>query len=147
MLFAGGMVTKLVMILALAGFLGSGASCALKTHDLKQANKNVATLQQKNTELSTDNVILKQNIGTLKSNIDSIVKTNEANVEVNRKLVAERTASKAVIASLAANTAKTKASLDDANKKIEEMLKNPANDAPVAPVLLETLRDIQKGKK
>lgn len=145
-LFAGGIITKVVMIVALAGFLGSGASCAFKSFELGKAESKVESLQTENKQLSTDNEILKSNNATLKENLVTVAKVNESTVDANKKLLNERKSSWTAINTLAAAREAERKNVEAANKKIDEMLKNPSNNGPVAPVLRETLRDIQSKK-
>lgn len=140
LLFAGGLLTKVAVIVLTAGLLTSGASCAFKTVQLKATQHKVAGLEVKVTQLSTDNAILKKNVET-------ITKVNETNVATNNKLLEERRDSEAAIAALAKQRADAKKKLDDANKKIDAMLKDPKNNGAVAPVLRETIRDIQRKTK
>jgi hypothetical protein len=100
----------------------------------------VSTLQE-------NNAILKANNTTLKFNLEEAAKANQSTVEANKKLLEERKDAQALIAELAKQKQVSQANLADANKKIDEMLKDPRNNGTIAPVLRETLKDIQKRKK
>ena len=140
LLFGGGPLTKAIMIGSLTLLLLTGGIAALK-------NREVNSLQAKNVVLTTDNEILKQNNVTLKAAVKDVTDANSANLTTIKQLVEERKDSQAAIESLARSQAKDKDALKKASAKIDEMIKNPANEGKVAPVLAETIRDIQARNK
>lgn len=147
-LFAGGMITKVAVIIAIVASLGLGGSMFLAKRDFKALQKKHDVLTETNQQLETNNAILKQNNLTLKSSLDTAAEANQVSATANKKLLDERKSAKEAIDAIARSKAKDRDALNAANKKIDEMLKNPKNDGVVAPVLSETIRDIQKrGKK
>lgn len=151
LLFGGGMFTKLAIMGLLFAFASTGASCAWKTvklnSEINAVNKKNGELETKNGQLSTDNATLKSNIETLKSNLDIAADANAKIAEANRQLLNERKLSKEAIEILAHARDVATRNLQEANRKIDEMLKNPANNGALAPVLRETIRDIQNRNK
>ena len=147
LLFAGGIITKLAMIGLLAGFVGMGVSCTSKEVELKLANSKISKLEVANNQLSTDNTTLKNNNKILKDDLQAAIDVNKTTVDANNKLLQERKDAQTAINNLAAANAKSKAELDKAKQKIEQMLKDPKNNGPIAPVLRETIRDIQERSK
>ena len=140
MLLGGGIATKVMTAVLVGGLLFTGAKCTSVQLDLNKANKEVA-------RLSTDNAQLIVNNATLKSNVEKAADANASTVEANRLLLEERSKAQALIAELSKRQQKQKADLAAANKKIDDMVKDPKNEGSVAPVLRETLRDIQKRGK
>lgn len=147
LLFTGGIITKLAMIGLLVGMMGMGVSCTSKEVQLKLANSKVTKLETANGQLSTDNTTLKHNNKILKDDLNKAIDVNKTTVDANNKLLQERKDAQIAIANLAAANAKSKDELDKAKRKIEDMLKDPKNDGPIAPVLREIIRDIQERSK
>lgn len=139
-LLGGGIATKAMAAVLVAGLLFTGVKCTSTQLELNKANREIATL-------STDNAQLKINNATLKSNVDKAVEANQSTVDANRQLLAERNQAQQIIAELSKTKEKQKADLAAANKKIDDMLKDPKNEGSVAPVLRETLRDVQRRSK
>jgi hypothetical protein len=113
MLFGGGIATKAMAAVLVAGLLFTGVKCTSVQIELNKANQQIATL-------STDNAQLKVNNATLKSNVDKAVDANQSTVEANRQLLAERAQAQALIAELSKTKEKQKTDLVAANKKIDE---------------------------
>lgn len=139
LLFGGGLTTKIAMVALAAGFALSTFGYVHKTGELVLAEHKNTTLEKQVQQLTADNT-------QLKANVDTITKVNQVNVETNNKLLAERKDAQAAISNLAKQKQVTSQKLDEANKKIDEMLKDPKNDGPVAPVLRETIRSIEEKK-
>lgn len=146
-LFAGGMVTKAVMIGLIAIMLGTGVSCSYKMGELALAKNKIGKLEVKNGELTADNTTLKSNNAILKGNLSAAEEANKTTIEANRQLLKERQDAQTAIDNLAKDKKKALDNLAVANKKIDDMLKDPKNNGSVAPVLRETIRDIQGRSK
>jgi hypothetical protein len=140
LLFGGGIATKIMAGVLLAGLLFTGAKCTYAEHELSNANQQIVVLTKDNATLTVNNA-------TLKANVDKAADANAATVEANRLLLAERAKAQQIIAELSKRGAKSSSDLAAANKKIDDMLKDPKNDGNVAPVLKETLRDLQRRSK
>lgn len=139
LLFGGGLFTKVAMVVLFAALVAAAGYSIVKKSELALSQHKVAGLEVKVTQLQTDNAILKKNVET-------ITKVNETNVDTNNKLIEERKDSIAAIAELAKQKASNKKKLDDMNKFIDVLLKDPKNNGTVSPVLKETIKSIQ-GKK
>jgi hypothetical protein len=133
LLFNGGLGTKIAMFVLAASLILSVGSCTYKAVELTSAQHQVTTLQQDIGTLNANIGILKQNQVTLKS-------TNDANLQTIAALVKERKDAQQAIDNLAKQKQVEHAKAETANKRIEELLKNPANNGKVAPVLGETLK-------
>ena len=139
LLFGGGLITKVAMIVLFAALVASAGFGVVKSGQLAASRHKVEGLEVKVTQLQTDNAILKKNVET-------ITKVNETNVETNKKLLDERKDAQDAIAELAKQKTANKKKLDAANKRIDELLKDPKNNGTVAPVLRETIKSIQAKK-
>jgi hypothetical protein len=143
-LLSGGLATKITVAVLTVGFIFSSSMYVIKHAQLEHAQKQIEKLEVTVKQVTTDNEILKSNNATLKLNLQGALDANVKTVDANKKLLEERIAAKIAIDALAKSKAEEKKLLDDAKGKITEMLKNPANNGTVAPVLRETIRDIQK---
>lgn len=139
LLFSGGLFTKAIMVVLFAALVGAAGYGFVKKGELAISQHKVAGLEVKVQQLQTDNA-------TLKRNVETITAVNQTNVETNNKLVEERKDSQTAIENLAKQAASNKKKLADANKRIDDLLKDPKNNGTVAPVLAETIKTIQ-GKK
>lgn len=137
LLFNGGIVTKVAMALLLAALIASIGSCTSNKMQLSSANKQVTSLQKDVGQLNLNNAILKKNQETLTN-------ANQTNLQTIEGLVKERKDAQAAIDTLAKQKQIERKRADTANKRIEELLKNPANNGKVAPVLGETLKEYNK---
>jgi chromosome segregation ATPase len=111
------------------------------------ASKKLDDLQKQVIHLSTQKQLLAANNATLKSNLDKVIEANRQNDETLKKLQRERKISQEAIDALIKSREVERSKAEEANKKIDEMLKNPENNGTVAPVLRETLRDIMRNSK
>ena len=139
LLFGGGIFTKIAMVLLFVALVAAAGFGVVKSTQLTLSQHKVAGLEVKITQLETDNA-------TLKKNVETITAVNATNVETNNKLLEERQDAQDAIAELAKQKAANQKKLADANKRIDELLKDPKNNGTVAPVLAETIKTIQ-GKK
>lgn len=129
-------ITKI--ILSICAVLLTSSSILLFTK-----TKELENLMEKNTELILTNSTLQTNNQSLKQNQETLLKVNDTNRETIQRLDDERKESKKAIESLAAMNKRDRHALDKIGNKIDEMIKDPANDGDVAPVLREAIRDIQ----
>lgn len=136
-LFSGGIGTKITMLLLAILLVLSVGSCTYKEAELLSATHQVTSLQKDIGTLNANNSILKQNQDTLKQ-------SNEANVATINKLVEERKDAQVAINTLAKQKQVEHAKVITAQRKIDEMLKDPKNNGPIAPVLSETLKEYNK---
>lgn len=138
LLFGGGLTTKIAMVVLAGGLVVSGFGYVHKSVELAVADHKVNSLQTQINQLTTDNTQLKENV-------DLITNVNQTNVATNQKLLDERKDAQAAIATLAKQKKITAEALANAQKAVDDMLKDPQkNDGPLAPVLRETIRGIQK---
>jgi len=137
----GGKVTIFAFI---ALIVGAGAYIGIQKIEINSLNSQIAELTDKNVGLTVDNTILRENAKVLRDNINTLALANETNYNTARHLLEERGKATQAIANLAAVNRRSAQSLERLNLKIEEMLKDPAADGPVAPVLREIIREIQK---
>ena len=130
------------LLLAALSFIG------LTRHKINSLTIEVLQLKVQNTQIMGDNTILKQNQLTLKNSVNIITSANDANIKVNQQLLLERKSSQTAINFLAKQRDINRESIQQANSKIDEMIKNPSNDGMIALVLSDTLKNIQnRGNK
>ena len=103
----------------------------------------ISHLNSKVINLVQENDILTENNATLKLNQVTLEEVNKQTYAALQALKVERAKAKAAVEALALERERTAKALSDLQAKIEEMRKDPKNDGPVAPVLRETIRDIQ----
>lgn len=133
---AGGIILALV--------IGFGAYIAVQKIEINGLKKDVAALTEQRNNLDVDNKILKENNTALKDGLKKLATANETNYNTAKSLLDERSKSVVAINNLAIANRLSNEKLDRLNVKIEDMLKDPKNDGPVAPVLREIIREIQK---
>lgn len=98
-------------------------------------------------KLEETNANLLAQIEGLRSRIDTLTEANDTNLKTIEKLKKERADAAAAIASLAASTENNKKLVAELTAKLQALLKDPKNDGPVANVLRETIKEIQKNRK
>lgn len=142
--FSGGKGTKLSILLLVAVLAVIGTYVGLKTLEIRNLNNQITELHAVNTKLTVDNTMLIENNKVLKENQKILYEANDVNQDTIKKLMEERKQSKIAIANLAAANKRGNDALDQLGKKIDELLLDPANDGTVAPVLRETINQIQR---
>ena len=135
---------KIAAGVVLALVIGFGAYITVQKIEIHGLKKDVAALTEQRNNLDVDNKILKENNGALKDGLKKLATANETNYNTAKSLLDERTKSVIAINNLAIANRLSNEKLDRLNVKIEDMLKDPKNDGPVAPVLREIIREIQK---
>ena len=118
----------------------------LYTNFQKLSKENAELIASKH-KIESENNQLKSNISTLKANIDNLQTLNTQNQTTIEKLLAERQDSKKAIENLAQKTSNDKASIEMMSARIKELLIDPRNNGEVAPVLRETINNVQKMRK
>jgi len=114
---------------------------------VKNLQGDVKKLEDQVTSLTASNKILQENNDVMKSNQDKLSSANETNLSTIKDLEAEREASLKAIEDLS-NTAKSnKALIAKLSGGIVKMKQDPKNDGPVAPVLRETVREVQNNRR
>lgn len=146
-ILGGGKGTKISMFVLAAVLAAVATFVGLKMIEIHELNSKIETLTMKNTELTVDNKTLTENNKVLKDNQKVLTNANDTNLETVKKLDNERVQAKAATAALAAQNARTTQALQELNEKISAMAKDPKNDGTVAPVLRETIRNIQGSAK
>lgn len=115
------------------------AAIGFKFFDMYQ---EIESLQTTNTGLKLSNDILKLNNSSLGERLRLFTEADEQNKSTIAKLQQERADSLAAIERLSKHQTKTNAQLDTVTLRIESA---PSDDnGPVAPVLRETVREIQQ---
>ena len=105
----------------------------------------IIELTAEKAELVANEVVLRSNIETVKSNLKAERDANAANIATIDKLLEDRKDAQQQIKKLADLKAKNKRTSDALNKNVVEMLKkDPKNNGPLSPVLKETIRGIQR---
>lgn len=112
----------------------------------KMSKENANLIESKN-KIESENSSLKSNVLTLKANVASLQEVNKQNQVTIEKLLAERQDSKKAIENLAQKTASDKASIEMMSARIKELLSDPKNNGELAPVLRETINNVQKMRK
>lgn len=141
---AGGSQVKLIIgVVLITGALA--AAGGIWWH-IRSLTNTVASLEKEKSDLIVDNKIYKTNNDVLKSNVITLEGANKSTSATAQALIAERKGAQIAIANLAASNLKDKQALDVAKRKLEDLLKDPANDGPVAPVLREIVRSIQQDR-
>jgi regulator of replication initiation timing len=115
------------------------AAIGFKFFDMYQ---EIESLQTTNTGLKLSNDILKLNNSSLGERLRLFTEADEQNKSTIAKLQQERADSLAAIERMSKHQTKTNAQLDTVILRIESA---PSDDnGPVAPVLRETVREIQQ---
>lgn len=140
--FFGGAKVKLI-ILAIAGTLIVSSALGLWLH-IRGLKSTISDLTEQNNTLVASNKILESNNAVLKQNNQTLESANSMNVDTIKQLNMERQKAVDAVKALANANLRNKQTLDNLNAKIEQLLKDPNSDGPVAPVLREVIREIQK---
>lgn len=140
----GGVGTKVAIYSMIAVLVAGGAYIGAKEVQVYQLNKKVEILEKEKNKLVVDNKILEENNEVFRENMKKLATANFTNWTTAKALIDERAKAADTIANLAAANRRTKESLDRISKTIEDVLKDPNNDGPIAPVLREVIREIQK---
>lgn len=114
---------------------------------LSSMASQISSLQEEKTQLVASNTALQQNVEVLKGNIITIQDANTANLKTIQALLKERKDAQAAINLLASTQKADRQHLENLNRQLESLSKDPKNNGLVAPVLKETIRGIQLGKK
>ena len=139
-----GQAKLIVTALALGAIVASGIGLYFYVGHLKS---QVATLEETQKTLEENNRILQVNVDTLKGNELKLSTANETNLGTIKSLLAERAGAQKVIDNLAVADKSNKANIAQLNDHISALIKDPKNDGVVAPVLRETVRDIQTNRR
>lgn len=107
----------------------------------------IDALQVEKGQLQEANANLLAQIEGLRSRIEALTEANDTNLKTIEKLKKERADAAAAIAALAASTENNKKLIAELTAKLRDLLKDPKNDGPVANVLRETIKEIQKNRK
>lgn len=106
----------------------------------------IKNLNNKMVSLAEQNEILVKNNGILKQNQIALEDANKQTYAALLALKAERKKAQAAIAEMARERKRTSQAMEELQAKIDEMRKDPNNNGPVAPVLRETIREIQNAR-
>jgi len=139
-----GLSTKLMGIGLLIVVIAAGAYIGIQKVHIASLEKSITRLTKESNALKVDNAILKENNETLKDGLKKLASANLTNYNTAKQLLEERGKALDAISSLAKVNKLSNEKLDRLAKRVEEMLKDPKNDGPVAPVLREVIREIQK---
>jgi cell division protein FtsB len=139
-----GLSTKLMGIGLLVIVIASGAYIGVQKVHIASLEKRIVKLTEESNALKVDNAILKENNETLKDGLKKLASANLTNYNTAKQLLEERGKALDAISNLAKVNKLSNEKLDRLAKRVEEMLKDPKNDGPVAPVLREVIREIQK---
>lgn len=139
-----GQAKLIVTALAFGAIVASGIGLYFYVGHLKS---QVTTLEETQKTLEENNRILQVNVDTLKGNELKLSTANETNLGTIKSLLAERTLAQKVIDNLAVSDKSNRATIDQLNGHISALIKDPKNDGAVAPVLRETVRDIQTNRR
>ena len=96
------------------------------------------------TALEADVKTLETNTDTLRQNYLTCQSANTTNSETIDSLIAERDDAKAAVEALAAQKAKDDLYIDRLEERIAAARRDPTQNGPLAPVLRETIREIQE---
>lgn len=139
---------KQFKLFAIALLCGAVIAAAVGTYFyVSSLNKTIQNLQDQKIALESSNKILQTNNDVLKENSKKFAAANENNLSTVKALINDRAASQKIINDLAAAALRDKTQIDGLNTQLQDMLKDPKNDGPLAPVLKETVRNIQKARK
>lgn len=132
------MIAMLVVIVACGAYIG------VQNFEIKTMRLRISMCEKTVNELTVNNAILKDNNIVLKDNMKKLATASYSNYQTAAALLEERAKAQTAINNLAAITRKDREALDRVNGKLVEMLKDPKNDGPLAPILRELIRDIQR---
>lgn len=146
LIVSGGIGTQIALWLMGIIMIASGAfGIIYKLDSIRLERKlSIATTNIKN--LTVDNEILKSNNGTLKENLKRTADANATTYETAQKLLQERDDTQKIIDSLSVKARSEKALLSRLMGQIDQLSKDPKNEGVLAPVLKETIREIQKAR-
>lgn len=130
-----------IIAIIIGGVLASGLGLYFYVNGLK---KEIAELQGKVSSLTTDNGILTSNNSVLKSNLNAAFRVNATNDETIKSLVKEREDSYHAIETLAKKDVASAKKIKDLKDVIDKLKGDPTKDGPVAPILKDTIIEIQK---
>jgi len=132
---------KLIGIgIAAAGVLALAIYIGVLRHQVK-------SLREDNVVLVQNNKVLQDNNDTLKGNLKTAVDANKTNDETIEKLKSERADAVKAVETLAKKQKSNAATIGQLQTQLADMRKDEANNGPLAPVLRETIRGIQKTKR
>lgn len=109
-------------------------------------NDNKVLIEQK-AKVVADNEKLMSNNEVLKSNVTTLKGLNDENQNTIKQLLLERQDAKRAVEALSQKTANDRTTIDMMNNRIKELLNDPKNNGEIAPVLKETINNIQKARK
>lgn len=104
--------------------------------------EKINNLEDKVNILSANNSILTSNNATLKSNLDTTLQTNSNNLSTIDKLLAERKSTIDTIERLAKAEEQSTKKAKELQDAINKSKGDPSKDAPLAPVLYDTLKNL-----
>lgn len=99
---------------------------------------------EKITQLEDNVKTLETNTDTLRQNYLTCQSANTTNSETIDSLIAERDDAKAAVEALAAQKAKDDWYIDRLEERIGVARRDPSQNGPLAPVLRETIRELQE---
>jgi uncharacterized protein HemX len=148
---AGGLQVKAAVAAVLVGLvLATGVGLYLYVESL---HGQITTAQEQKQQAEDDLKKVEENNAILKGNFDVLIDNNKRVVDASnetlksaRQLIADRSASEKAITQLAAESMNDKKKIDDLSNQLSSLLKDPKNDGPTAPVLKETVRNIQNAR-
>lgn len=116
-------------------------------YKLKSLNSEVNRLTEENTELVNNNKMLAINIEVVNENMMLLADTSLANQVTAKNLIKERGEAQKAINTLAASTVADKQTISKLYSRLDDILKDSANDGTLSPALRETIRNIQNSRK
>lgn len=129
-----------IIAILLGSLLTSGLGLYFYVKNLK---KEIVTLQSQVNSLSANNNILISNNSTLKNNLDVAITSNDNNVTTIETLLRERLQSKEAVEKLAKTELISKKKIKDLTNEVIKLKGDPTQDGPLAPVLKDTLNNVQ----
>lgn len=132
-------VAQVKMIAAgamLVALLGAGIYVWHLHSEVGSLNKEVIALQ-------TNNKILQTNVDVVKTNLQTCQEADAGNNKTITDLLNERSDAQQAVATLATRSVADKKALGALQQQLTALMKDSANDGPVAKVLKETIRSIQ----
>ena len=139
-LFTGG--SAVMVIYAVIGTAVIAAAIGLRIH-VKGLENDVLQLTEEKSQLVAANKIYERNNGILTENVNTLTTANNTNLSTIASLKREREDAINSVKNLAAANMRDKARLANLNKRLSDMLKDPATDGKLAPILKEVIREIQ----
>jgi cell division protein FtsB len=122
----------------LAALIGVGVT-------IKWQHSTIQELRADKTLLEANSKTLVDNTNTLRDNYLACSTANKTTLETIAALKKERQDAIDALERLAATRRNDQFRIDSLNKLLDNLRRNPANNGPVAPVLRETIREIQNG--